>query len=250
MENIVEKLNLSIELINKRKTLQEKVQELSQYNNYLNTKQMNYYTFKYENSMPAITFFHVLSFIAMLLFMMNTVVSIFVQVYNNWVFQQNLNTLKRYSNSGMIGGISNMSYQVDYSGIFLFSILTVVAFVVCIVTTNMKKKRYAQYLQQDNQYRSMCQSKVGEYQKAVEELNSFEAYMSNPQICVIPKDYWDNALEISGYIRNGVAKTVEEAIRLLPPKKTETNNIVFCQYCGTQNIGAGGFCVKCGQKLI
>lgn len=246
MGNIVEKLNLSIELINKRKNLQEKVQELSQYNNYLNTKQMDYYTFKHENSMPVITFFHVLSFIATLLFMVNTVISIIIQIYNNWVFQQNLNTLK-----SMIGsGIGNTSYQVDFSGIFLFALLTVIAIIICIVTNNMKKKRYAQYIQKDNQYRSMCQSKVEEYQKVVEELNSFEAYMSNSQICVIPKDYWDNALEISGYIRNGVAKTVEEAIRLLPPKKAETKNTAFCQYCGTQNIGTGSFCVKCGQKLI
>lgn len=73
--------------------------------------------------------------------------------------------------------------------------------------------------------------------------------MSNAQVCVIPKDYWDNALEISGYIRNGIAKTVEEAIRLLPPKIKETNNIIFCQNCGTQNTATSAFCVKCGQKL-
>lgn len=210
MENIIEKLNLSIELINKRKTLQEKVNELSQYNDYLNTPQVDFKIYKANNKITSASVFRVIS---------NVI--------------------------AVIGGIMIISYYASLAGIFWL----VIAAILGTVATTIKKSKYQKYIQQDNQYRSMCQAKLGEYQKAVEELNSLEIYMSNAQVCVIPKDYWDNALEISGYIRNGIAKTVEEAIRLLPPKIKETNNIIFCQNCGTQNTATSAFCVKCGQKL-
>lgn len=61
MENIIEKLNLSIELINKRKTLQEKVNELSQYNDYLNTPQVDFKIYKANNKITSASVFRVIS---------------------------------------------------------------------------------------------------------------------------------------------------------------------------------------------
>ncbi len=211
MENIIEKLNLSIELINKRKILKENVNELSQYNDYLNTPQVDFKIYKANNKIVAASVFRVIS---------NVI--------------------------AVMGIIMIISYYASMAGIFWL----VIAAILGTIATTIKKSKYQEYIRQDNQYRSMCQSKLVEYQKAVEELNSLELYMSNTQVCVIPKDYWDNALEISGYIRNGMATTVEEAINLLPSKIKEINNIIFCQNCGTQNTTAGSFCVKCGKKLI
>lgn len=232
MENIIEKLNLSIELINKRKTLQEKINELSQYKHYLDSAQLKYKKFKKENKNTTAMALHIICSIAFFVFLILMIMEI--KNYNSYE-----NQWRRAF------GTSDNSIVF----IWLYAILIIFTFVMDIIPCRIEKNAYKKYIQQDNQYRSMCQAKLGEYQKAVEELNSLEIYMSNAQVCVIPKDYWDNALEISGYIRNGIAKTVEEAIRLLPPKIKETNNIIFCQNCGTQNTATSAFCVKCGQKL-
>lgn len=230
MENIIEKLNMTIELINKRKELKERVNELQQYKNYFASPQISFKEFKKRNDDTVASVIHVISVIGGILFAILFV----VECINHDSYE---NQLRR-----AFGSNDNEQRAMIY--VILFLIFTIID----LIPGSIRRNKYRQYIQQDNQYRSMCQSKLGEYQKAVEELNSLEVYMGNPQICIIPKDYWDNALEISGYIRNGVVKTVEEAIRLLPPKTS--NNIIFCQNCGTQNNTTIGFCVKCGQKLI
>lgn len=117
MENIIEKLNLSIELINKRKTLQEKVNELSQYNDYLNTPQVDFKIYKANNKITSASVFRVISNVM-----------------------------------AVIGVIMIISYYASLAGIFWL----VIAAILGTVATTIKKSKYQKYIQQDNQYRSMC----------------------------------------------------------------------------------------------
>ena len=233
MGNITEKLNTSIELINRWKTLQEKIKDLQQYVNYLNQPPMTYRHHKKQNKDTAATVIDVIGGIAMLLFLILSFIE--------------------------MGRVNDTGYQIKrhYAGqpdsgtlIFLYLLLALISCIVGICVPNgIRKNKYRQFLQKDNQHRAFCQSKVPEYNKTVEEINSLETYMSNPQICIIPKDYWNYSLEISGYIRNGVVKTVDEAIRLLP-KPATNSTVIVCPKCGTQNSANGKFCGKCGQKLM
>lgn len=233
MKNIIEKLNFSIELINKRKILQEKVQKLSQYKSYIDSAQLNYKKFKKENKNTTAIALHIICCVAFFVFLILMIHEI--RNYNSYANQWR----RAYGTS-------------DNSAILMwvYAVLMFSTFFMDIIPCRIEKNAYKKYIKQDNQYRNMCQSKLEEYQKTINELNSLETYMNNIQVCVIPKDYWDNALEISGCIRNGIADTVEDAIKLLPPKKNEIDNIKICQKCGTQNTATGMFCIKCGKKLI
>lgn len=231
MENIIEKLNTTIEFINKRNALKEKINELRQYKNYFDSPQISFKEFKKTNNDTAASVIHLISVIGFILFAILFV----IECINH---DSPENQWRR-----AFGSDENEQRAV------IFAILALICIIADCIPGTIRGNKYKQYIQQDNQYRNMCQSKLGEYQKVLDELNSIELYMSDPQICIIPKSYWDNALEISGYIRNGIAKNVEEAIRLLPPKRVETNNVIFCQNCGTQNIETSVHCMRCGKKL-
>lgn len=183
--DIIVKIDTALNYIEKRNELIKKVNELSQYYNYLHTQQMDKSAFLAYNKIPSATALRIISNV---LFPIGTIWFIFSLI---------------------------AAYNASSNNMVVPILMIIAAAVMGTVSSSMRKNKYNQYLQQDNQYRSFCQSKVPEYQQAVQQLNQLEQYMNDTKNCIIPKEYWNNSLEISGYIKNGRANSVSEAIELL-----------------------------------
>ncbi len=192
----ISRVNIALELIEKRKNLQKKVQELSEQVNYLNTQPMSYGAYKthIKQTVPATKILTIISnvMVCLALFM---VISIIYKLFNDvfYTFRE--------------GSMHN-----DVMAFWLFLI---VGAVLGTISTCIKKSRYRSYLAQDEQNRALFRTTVIKYEPLKTQLEQLERYMSDPKNCAIPKKYWENGLEISGYIRNGRAETVEGAIELL-----------------------------------
>lgn len=191
----IARLNIALELIEKRKNLQQRVRELAEQVNYLNTQPMPYSIYKpyIKQTVPATRILTIISNVmaCLALFM------IFVIIYkssNDYFY-----TYRESSNNDAI----------------LFWLFLIVGAVLGTVSTCIKKSHYHSYLAQDEQNRAFFRTKVIEYEPLKTQLEQLEHYMADPKNCAIPKKYWEHGLEISGYIRNGRAETVEDAIELL-----------------------------------
>ena len=108
-------------------------------------------------------------------------------------------------------------YIVGYiltTGKYLLKIL--IPLVTCgAICRQVRKNHYNIYILNDERNREVYRKQMVRRRDLKDQLESLEAFMSNPQNCIIPKEYWHQAQEIAAYIRNGRAKSIGEAIELI-----------------------------------
>lgn len=83
MENIIEKLNTTIELINKRNGLKQKLNELQQYKDYFDSPQIRFKEFKKRNNDTVASVIHFISIIGELLFLILFIIEC-INLKINW----------------------------------------------------------------------------------------------------------------------------------------------------------------------